>query len=409
LPFSFLAFVDSSMVRALVATLSAVVAAKTVPLATFDGAKETTLPFVPVNDPVMGGQSKSTFTTDGNKGIFEGEVKVVPSLQAPGFCNLEAPGFRQTAVTFPDISGTDGIVLDVNQTLPNGLTNWDVSIQTETSKKATSTGGGSWQADFTFKSGQTTYFVPYSEFTCSSRGRKLSNCGDLSQQLNELTELGVGSDGVAGPFRLEINSIVATSLATSQDDLISQGIAAFEAADVNESARLFDEALAEGQASSDYFWQRGITLYYVDRFEDGAEQFRNDVAHGGGADTEESIWTFVCEAPTVGFDQAREQMIVIEGEFRPYMQTLYGLFKGDGSVSVQDVEKKTTEEPVADAFYYALYLGLYEEAAGDAEKAETWITKAATSDYATGGDYMGDVAVVHAKVRGWLSNSSMIV
>jgi len=164
-----------------------------------------------VNDPVMGGQSKSTFTTAGNKGIFEGEVKVVPSLQAPGFCNLEAPGFRQSAVTFPDISGTDGIVLDVNQTLADGLTNWDVSITTETSKKASSYGGGSWGVDFTFKSGQTTYFVPYTEFTCSSRGRKLSNCGDLSQQLNELTQLGVGSSGVAGPFRLEINSMVATS------------------------------------------------------------------------------------------------------------------------------------------------------------------------------------------------------
>ena len=45
------------------------------------------------NDPVMGGRSKSQFTvgTDGagnkNIGLFSGDVAIVPSLKAPGFCN----------------------------------------------------------------------------------------------------------------------------------------------------------------------------------------------------------------------------------------------------------------------------------------------------------------------------------
>jgi len=203
---------------------------------------------------------------------------------------------------------------------------------------------------------------------------------------------------------------LSAMVATSQGDLVSEGVAAFRAADVNTSARLFDAALAAGQASSGYFWQRGITLYYVNRFKEGSGQFRSDVAHGGGGDTEESIWAFVCDAPGVGFDQARKQMVAIEGETRPYMKTLYSLFRGDGSVSVEDVEKKTTESPASsDAFYYKLYLGLFEEASGDVEKAKTWITNAAASDYATGGDYMGDVAIVHAKVRGWISNSTTLV
>merc|ERR1719428_2673177 len=107
---------------------------KVVKLATFDGAEETTLPFVPVNDPVMGGQSKSTFQVDGKKGIFEGEVKVVTFLGSPGFCNLEAPGYGQSAVEFPDISGTEGITINMDQTLSDGLSNWDVSLQTQTSK-----------------------------------------------------------------------------------------------------------------------------------------------------------------------------------------------------------------------------------------------------------------------------------
>merc|ERR1719277_317879 len=141
------------MVRAAVlASVSLLAAGKTVKLATFDGAEETTLPFVPVNDPVMGGQSRSTFQVDGNKGIFEGEVKVVTFLGSPGFCNLEAPGFGQSAVGFPDISGTEGITVNMDQTLSNGLSNWDVSLQTRTSKKATTTGDAGWQANFEFKS-----------------------------------------------------------------------------------------------------------------------------------------------------------------------------------------------------------------------------------------------------------------
>lgn len=159
----------------------------------------------------MGGQSKSSFSVSDGKGIFEGEVKVVTFLGSPGFCNLEAPGFRQPAITFPDLSGTDGINVEMEQTKKGGLTNWDVSIQTETSKKAAAVGDGGWQADFTYSEGKTSYFVPYSAFKCSSRGRPLSNCGSLSEQLNELTQIGIGSDGVAGPFRVELTSISAVS------------------------------------------------------------------------------------------------------------------------------------------------------------------------------------------------------
>ena len=47
------------------------------------------------NDPVMGGRSKSTFSVgdDGagnhNIGLFSGDVAIVPSLKAPGFCDAE--------------------------------------------------------------------------------------------------------------------------------------------------------------------------------------------------------------------------------------------------------------------------------------------------------------------------------
>jgi len=188
-------------------------AGKTVMLATFDGAKGTTLPFTVINDPVMGGKSHSTFVVSKDKGIFEGEVKVVPFLGSPGFCNLEAPGFRHSPITFPDISGTDGLSVVMSQTLASGLTHWGLSMQTKTSTKAAQ--GAGWQASFEFKAGQTTYFVPYTAFKCSSRGRPLKNCGKLSEQLDELTQIGIGSSGVAGPFRVELTSLAAESAAST--------------------------------------------------------------------------------------------------------------------------------------------------------------------------------------------------
>ena len=41
------------------------------------------------------------------------------------------------------------------------------------------------------------------------------------------------------------------------------------------------------------------------RFEEGAEQFRLDVAQNPN-DTEESIWCFLCEAQLYGVDGARQ-------------------------------------------------------------------------------------------------------
>ena len=51
-------------------------------IATFDGAKGTTWPFVAINDPVMGGQSNSTITVKNNLAYWSGEVKIVPFLHS---------------------------------------------------------------------------------------------------------------------------------------------------------------------------------------------------------------------------------------------------------------------------------------------------------------------------------------
>lgn len=72
----------------LVATTSSALGSYS-PLWTFDGSNDHKVKLV--NDPVMGGQSNSDFTVDddADRLNWNGEVKIVPSLSAPGFCNLE--------------------------------------------------------------------------------------------------------------------------------------------------------------------------------------------------------------------------------------------------------------------------------------------------------------------------------
>jgi hypothetical protein len=58
------------------------------------------------------------------------------------------------------------------------------------------------------------------------------------------------------------------------------------------------------------------------RFAEGGEQFRRDVAVNPN-DTEEAVWAFLCEARTLGFEQARARLLKVGRDSRPYMRTAY--------------------------------------------------------------------------------------
>merc|ERR1711871_1051275 len=83
-----------------------------VPFSTFDGAPATTQRWREVNDPVMGGQSIGSFQIADNVGVFTGEVKIVPSLKAPGFANMQCSG-----ASFPDASTADALQLIVRSSV----------------------------------------------------------------------------------------------------------------------------------------------------------------------------------------------------------------------------------------------------------------------------------------------------
>ncbi|XP_062210152.1 uncharacterized protein LOC133911756 isoform X4 [Phragmites australis] len=139
---------------------------------------------------------------------------------------------------------------------------------------------------------------------------------------------------------------------------VRRGMQLFRQGDVAGSLTEFDSAIEMDPRQKQYLWQRGLSLYYLDRFEEGAEQFRLDVAANPN-DTEESIWCFLCEAQLYGVEEARKQFLEVGLDSRPVMREAYALFKdgGDPEKLVSDFSSGSG----GDVFYSSLYAGLYYE------------------------------------------------
>ncbi|KAL2469125.1 uncharacterized protein Fot_50701 [Forsythia ovata] len=174
---------------------------------------------------------------------------------------------------------------------------------------------------------------------------------------------------------------------------IRRGMLLFRQGDVLGSLVEFDKAIELDPRQKAYLWQRGLSLYYLDRFEEGAEQFRLDVAQNPN-DTEESIWCFLCEAKLYGVDVARRQFLEVGRDPRPVMREAYNMFKDGG-----DPEKLVTAFSSGrehEYFYASLYAGLYYEARNEPDAAKVHLIAACQSPYGSrSDDYMASLA------KGW--------
>merc|ERR1719171_3448834 len=103
---------------------------------------------------------------------------------------------------------------------------------------------------------------------------------------------------------------------------------AFSAGKVEESIDFFDAAIDAKPESKPYLWQRGLSLYYADRFEEGAEQFKTDVAVNPN-DTEESLWNLLCVARMEGLDKARKNILKVGFDRRPVMRAAQTVYSGE--------------------------------------------------------------------------------
>jgi lipoprotein NlpI len=167
-----------------------------------------------------------------------------------------------------------------------------------------------------------------------------------------------------------------------------------------ESARAFDQLVLAVPGAEPGLWQRGLALYYAERFEDGRKQFERHRTVNPD-DVENPAWHFLCVARLEGMEAAREKLLPVGEDPRVPMQEILDLYAGrcEPAAVVAAAEKGEGEGRKNQLCYAHLYLGLFYEVAGDAEKARAHMTRAAGAfrmDH-----YMGKVAVMHAKLRGW--------
>ena len=181
-----------------------------------------------------------------------------------------------------------------------------------------------------------------------------------------------------------------------------RGEAQFRLGHFRESVADFDREVALDPSREAYHWQRGISLYYAGDFARAARQF--DLHRTVNPDdVENAAWHYLCVARADGVEGARRSLIEIApgADARVPMRQIHALFAGRATEPDVLAAATAGDPPAAELkrrlLYAHLYIGLYREAAGDAAEAKEHIALAADK-YAEPGDYMSDVAIVHARI-----------
>jgi tetratricopeptide (TPR) repeat protein len=173
----------------------------------------------------------------------------------------------------------------------------------------------------------------------------------------------------------------------------------FRSGNIAESLRDFDHFLQENPEQDPYNWQRGISYYYAGQYAEGTGQFERHKAVNPH-DVENAVWHFLCKANVDGVDAAREALMEIEQDRRPWAMKVYELFQGKATPEqvIHSAEQTIPESAREDSLFYAhLYVGLYFESLKQEKKALQHIETAV--DKYPSAHYMGDVARVHLQLR----------
>jgi lipoprotein NlpI len=171
------------------------------------------------------------------------------------------------------------------------------------------------------------------------------------------------------------------------------GETAFRAAKIDESIKLFDQAIAAEPRLAPHHWQRGIALYYAGRFDDCRKQFELHQTVNS-EDVENSVWHFLCASRLKGPAEARKSLIEIHSDTRVPMMEVYAMFRGASTPEKVLAKAGNSRDGL---FYSHLYIALLHEAEGRPKESLKSLRKAV--DEFGADHYMGDVARVHLKLR----------
>jgi tetratricopeptide (TPR) repeat protein len=186
------------------------------------------------------------------------------------------------------------------------------------------------------------------------------------------------------------------------NQIVQQGMSLFRKGDVKGSIAQFNRATDKSPSLSAIMWQRGLSYYYAEQYDEGSKQFRYDIA-ANPSDAEEIIWTVLCESKLQGFPTALANMPILpRTDRRPIMRAVFDMFQGktDEKTLIGLGDKSGFGNSGGDYFYSRLYLSLYREAKGDVEASKQFMQDAVKSYYGkTSSDYMTAVARVHLASR----------
>jgi len=232
--------IRASGCTAVMAPPAGAAASAPVTLATFDNAPGTTFKWQDMNDPVMGGKSKSAFTVDDSIGHFSGTCAIVPSLQAPGFCKVATDSGSYRHPTYPHFNDASQFIngalyLEVETTSPNFM-GFKVAFGAKNAINPRSHrqyGSAAFKAGFNVTgTSRTVVKVPFASFSidwsgftgrCDTKdpdGTQHVCCSSehpevcpTAQHLSQIESLEMWAEGAVGDFDLRVISIGAGPLA----------------------------------------------------------------------------------------------------------------------------------------------------------------------------------------------------
>lgn len=177
--------------------------------------------------------------------------------------------------------------------------------------------------------------------------------------------------------------------------VVDRASADFVAGRIAESVRGFDEVVKLRPEAAPHLWQRGIALYYAERYKDCRLQFESHRTVNPN-DVENAAWHFLCAARESSAEKAKQSLLPVGPDSRVPMRQVYQMFAGEAR---PDAVLKAAGTDASGIFYAHLYIGLYYEAVGKAAEALNHMRLAAQPRYAEYGGYMHDVARVHLSAR----------
>ncbi len=191
-----------------------------------------------------------------------------------------------------------------------------------------------------------------------------------------------------------LSLLVAGLPAQDPQAVFDRAVAAFLDGRLEHAADGFDRVAKLRPDLAPKLWQRGISLYYVGRYEDCRTQFESHRTVNPD-DVENAAWHFLCVARGDSPARARIALLPVGYDTRIPMREIYDMFRGVGTPEA--VLETAGSEPRA-LFYAHLYLGLYFEAIGRDDRALKHITAAAAKRYETVGGYMYGVSLIHLRI-----------